>query len=160
MEFLLQVVFSFIGTSCFVVIFNAPTKAIPYCGLVGSIGWTVYYLLMENGTVTEVEATFISAFAIALIAQLLARKFKTPMIIYNVSGIIPLVPGSVAYNTMRNIMELNYNLGIKNGMRAFLISGAIAMGLVFAEVIVQLILRLLNKSKNSMASFTTKRRQK
>ncbi|RUL52053.1 MULTISPECIES: threonine/serine exporter family protein [Lysinibacillus] len=160
MELIIQLIFSFIFTSCFGVIFNAPTKALPYCGLVGSIGWLVYYLLMENG-VTEVQASFLGAFAIAIVAQIFARRFKMPMIIFNVSGIIPLVPGGIAYNTMRNIVELDYNLGIQNGMRAFMISGAIAMGLVFAEVIVQLVMRMFKKGRTSMQSFAkAKRTQK
>lgn len=76
------------------------------------------------------------------------------MIIFSVSGIIPLVPGGIAYSTMRNVMELDYIAGLENGMRAFMISGAIAMGLVFAEVIMQIILRLMRKGRTSIQSFT------
>ncbi|MCP1143414.1 threonine/serine exporter family protein [Lysinibacillus endophyticus] len=161
MEIFLQLLFSFIFTACFGVIFNAPTKAIPYCGLVGSIGWIVYYVLMDYGVTTEVQSSFIGAFIVAIVAQVFARRFKMPMIIFNVSGIIPLVPGGIAYNTMRNIVELDYNLGIQNGMRAFMISGAIAMGLVFAEVIIQLVMRMFNKGKTSMQTYArAKRREK
>lgn len=152
MELIIQLLFSFIFTACFGVIFNAPTKAIPYCGFVGAIGWIIYYVLIEFN-VTEVQASFIGAFVVAIVAQIFARRFKMPMIIFNVSGIIPLVPGGIAYNTMRNIVELDYNMGIQNGMRAFMISGAIAMGLVFAEVIIQLMMRLLKTGRTSMQTF-------
>ncbi|MDM5331938.1 threonine/serine exporter family protein [Ureibacillus composti] len=158
MEYILQIIFSFIFTACFGVIFNAPTKAIPYCGIVGAIGWIVYYLINHIG-VQEVQASFVGAFVVAIVAQIFARRFKMPMIIFNVSGIIPLVPGGIAYNTMRNIMELDYNLGIQNGMRAFMISGAVAMGLVFAEVITQLVMRTFNKGKTSMQSFARAKRR-
>lgn len=160
MELLIQVIFSFIATACFGVIFNAPTRAIPYCGFVGAIGWAVFYLMMQVPSVTEVEASFLGAFVVAIVAQIFARKYKAPMLIFNVSGIIPLVPGGPAYNTMRNLMEQNYSLGIQNGMRAFMISGAIAMGLVFAEVIVQLIMRIFNKGKTSMQSFMKVKRNR
>lgn len=160
MDYLIQAVFSFIATACFGVIFNAPTRGIPICGLVGSIGWTIYYMLMQI-SITEVHATFLGAFVVAILAQVFARKFKMPMIIFNVSGIIPLVPGGIAYNTMRNIVELDYIMGIQNGMRAFMISGAIAMGLVFAEVIVQLVMRMFSKGITSMQSFAgAKKKQK
>jgi uncharacterized membrane protein YjjB (DUF3815 family) len=147
-----QVLISFVATACFGVVFNVPTRAIPICGLVGAIGWAVYYLLMGYG-LDEVRASFIAAFAVSLVAQLLARKFKMPMIIFNVSGIIPLVPGGIAYNTMRNIMEFDYVMGIQNGLRAFMISGAIAMGLVFAEVITQILFKTKNKGKTSIQSY-------
>lgn len=152
MEYVIQMIFSFIATACFGVIFNAPVKAIPYCGIVGSIGWIIYYQLGING-VDEVKASFAGAFVVAILAMALARKFRMPMIIYSVSGIIPLVPGGVAYNTMRNIVELDYALGMQNGMRVFMISGAIAMGLVFAEVIMQILFRMLRKGKTSIQSF-------
>lgn len=147
-----QIVISFIATACFGVIFNVPTKAIPACGLVGAIGWGIYYLLFNYG-LDEVRASFIGAFVVSLVAHFAARKFRMPMIVFSVSGIIPLVPGGVAYNTMRNIMELDYIMGLQNGMRAFMISGAIAMGLVFAEVIMQIILRSMRQGKTSIQSF-------
>ncbi len=158
MELIIQLIFSFIFTACFAVIFNAPTKAIPYCGFVGAIGWIIYYVLIQIN-VTEVQASFIGAFVVAIVAQIFARRFKMPMIIFNVSGIIPLVPGGIAYNTMRNIVELDYNMGIQNGMRAFMISGAIAMGLVFAEVIIQLMMRMFKTSLTSMQSFARAKRR-
>ncbi|KGR79370.1 threonine/serine exporter family protein [Ureibacillus manganicus] len=157
MEYLIHFILSFIATACFGVIFNASVKAIPICGLVGSVGWTVYYTFMQVN-VTEVHATFLASFVIAVVAQFFARWFKTPMIVFYVSGIIPLVPGSIAYNTMRSIVELDYTRGIEFGMRAFMIAGAIAMGLVFAEVIIQLIYRTLNKGKTSMESFAKLKR--
>lgn len=152
MEYLIQLIFSFIFTACFGIIFNAPTKAIAYCGAVGAIGWIIYYMLVEIN-VTEVQASFLGAFVVALVAQIFARRFKMPMIIFNVSGIIPLVPGGIAYNTMRNIVELDYTMGLQNGMRVMMISGAIAMGLVFAEVIVQLVVRMFKFGRTSMQSF-------
>lgn len=159
MDYLTHFILSFIATSCFGVIFNASVKAIPICGLVGSIGWTINYMFIHVNVI-EVHATFLASFIIAIVAQFFARWFKTPMIVFYVAGIIPLVPGSIAYNTMRSIVELDYTRGIEFGMRAFMVAGAIAMGLVFAEVIIQLIYRMLNKGKTSMQSFAKLKRQR
>ncbi|MGN7477009.1 threonine/serine exporter family protein [Solibacillus silvestris] len=148
----IQMIISFIATACFGVIFNAPTKTIPACGLVGAVGWAIYYALVDSG-LDDVRASFLGAFVVSLVAYFFARKFRMPMIIFSVSGIIPLVPGGIAYNTMRNVMELDYIMGLQNGMRAFMISGAIAMGLVFAEVMMQIILRLMSQGKTSIQSF-------
>ena len=152
MDILIQIGLSFIATSCFGVIFNAPIKAIPWCGIVGSVGWTIYHLLSEAG-VYEVHASFVGAFVVAIVAHIYARRFRMPMIVFSVSGIIPLVPGGIAYNAMRNIVEVDYLTGMEYGMRAFLISGAIAMGLVFAEVIMQLMYRSMRKGRTSIQSF-------
>ena len=152
MDILIQIGLSFLATSCFAVIFNAPVKVIPWCGIVGSLGWTIYHLLAQSG-VYEVHATFIGAFVVSIVAHIYARRLRMPMIVFSVAGIIPLVPGSIAYNAMRNIVEVDYLAGLEYGMRAFLISGAIAMGLVFAEVIMQLVYRILRKGRTSMQSF-------
>lgn len=152
MDILIQIGLSFLATSCFGVIFNVPVKVIPWCGIVGSLGWTIYYLLSQAG-IYEVHATFIGAFVIAIVAHIYARRFRMPMIVFSVAGIIPLVPGGIAYNAMRNIVEVDYLTGMEYGMRAFLISGAIAMGLVFAEVIMQLMYRIFRKGRTSIHSF-------
>ncbi len=147
-----QLVISFIATACFGVVFNVPTRAIPACGLVGAVGWIIYYSLVDYG-LDDVRASFIGAFIVSLVAHYCARKFRMPMIVFSVSGIIPLVPGGIAYNTMRNVMELDYIMGLQNGIRAFMISGAIAMGLVFAEVIMQITSRFMRQGKTSIQSF-------
>ena len=152
-EFILQALLSFVATACFGVVFNAPTKVIPYCGLIGSVCWSIYYMLTSWKGIEMIQATFVSAFLVAIIAHLLARTRKLPVIVFSVSGIIPLVPGGTAYNTMRDIVEQDYALGMQNGMLVFMISGAIAMGLVFAEVIMQLLARALYNSRTSMDSF-------
>lgn len=94
MDYLLQALLSFLATACFGVVFNAPTKAIPYCGFVGAVGWMVYYVLFEYG-LEEVQASFLGAFIVAIIAHLFARRYMMPMIVFSVSGIIPLVPGGL-----------------------------------------------------------------
>ena len=152
MDILIQIGLSFIATSCFAIIFNAPIKVIPWCGIVGSLGWTIYNLLSQAG-VYEVHATFIGAFVVSIVAHIYARRLRMPMIVFSVSGIIPLVPGGIAYNAMRNIVEVDYLMGMEYGMRAFLISGAIAMGLVFAEVIIQFMYRIMRKGRTSIQSF-------
>ena len=107
-EFILQALLSFVATACFGVVFNAPTKVIPYCGLIGSVCWSIYYMLTSWKGIEMIQATFVSAFLVAIIAHLLARTRKLPVIVFSVSGIIPLVPGGTAYNTMRDIVEQDY----------------------------------------------------
>ncbi|MGM9945634.1 MAG: threonine/serine exporter family protein [Lysinibacillus sp.] len=157
MDILIQIGLSFIATSCFAVIFNAPIKVIPWCGIVGSLGWTIYKLLSQVG-LYEVHATFVGAFVVSIVAHIYARHLRMPMIVFSVAGIIPLVPGGIAYNAMRNIVEVDYLMGMEYGMRAFLISGAIAMGLVFAEVIMQLMYRIMRIGRTSIGSFVKEKK--
>ncbi|MFJ7668647.1 threonine/serine exporter family protein [Lysinibacillus sp. NPDC097195] len=146
MDIIIQLIVSFFSTAGIAIIFNVPRKTLFHCGFVGVIGWIIYYLLTERG-MDVVDASFFSSFIIAIVAHLYARRFKMPMIIFIVAGIIPLVPGGMAYNAMRNVVEDDYLQGLQYGLKAFLITGAIVMGLVFAEVLMQFVFRAVRLSK-------------
>ncbi|WP_102693209.1 threonine/serine exporter family protein [Rummeliibacillus pycnus] len=154
MDWLIQGMLSFIGTAGFGIIFNAPKKTLFHCGLVGMIGWLIYYAFLQKG-VDAVFATFAGAFLISIVAHILARQFKTPMIVFSVAGIIPLVPGGLAYNAMRTIVENDYAKSIQYSARVFIIAGAIVMGLVFAEVFMQLIFNGIRKRKAKLSKLSS-----
>ncbi|TDL33101.1 threonine/serine exporter [Jeotgalibacillus sp. S-D1] len=137
MSVLVQLVTSFIAAASFGIIFNAPKESLIKCGFVGMLGWTVYYLMEAQG-IDEVPSTVAAAFLIAVVSQVYAKVYKAPIIIYIVAGIIPLVPGGMAYNSMRNFVTNDYNMAITLAAKAFMISGSIAMGIVLSEVINQL----------------------
>lgn len=144
MTILIEGILSFIAAVGFAILFNAPKNALVYSGIAGTTGWTTFKLASIQ-IEDPMLASFLGAFAVAVVAHLFARRFKTPMIIFSVAGIIPLVPGGTAYHAMRKIVESNYTEAIEYASHAFLISGAIAMGLVFAEVLIQFIFSFINK---------------
>ncbi len=146
MDYIVQLILSFFATAGIAIIFNVPRRTLIYCGFVGVVGWMIYFILTEHG-MDIVNASFFSAFIIAIVSHLYARRFKMPMIIFIVGGIIPLVPGGMAYNAMRNVVEDDYIQGLQYGLKAFLITGAIVIGLVFAEVLIQLIFRSVRNGK-------------
>ena len=133
-----QLLTSFISTTAFGILFNVPRKSLIKCGLVGMYGWMVYILLV-NYHYDPVIATLAASFFIAVISQVFSRRYKSPVIIFSIAGIIPLVPGGMAYDAMRRFVENDYNLAINLAARATMISGAIAIGLVFSEVVNQTI---------------------
>ncbi|MDE3837828.1 hypothetical protein C0966_00200 [Bacillus methanolicus] len=145
MVIIAQLVTSFIASVGFGIIFNAPKQSLIKCGLVGMAGWVIYFLMETNGF-DPVAATLAASFFIAVISQVFAKMYKTPIIIFSVAGIIPLVPGGMAYDAMRNFVENDYNTAITLVAKATMISGSIALGLVFSEVINQIIRKSKLKS--------------
>lgn len=138
MTIVAQLATSFIASTAFGVMFNAPKPSLLKGGLVGMTGWIIYFL-MERSGVDAIIATVTASFFIAVISQVFAKLYRTPVIIFSVAGIIPLVPGGLAYDAMRNFVENDYNTAINLAAKAFMISGSIAVGLVFSEVINQII---------------------
>ncbi|WHY87400.1 threonine/serine exporter family protein [Neobacillus novalis] len=141
---LAQLITSFIATGSFGIVFNAPKETLVKCGLIGMGGWLIYYLL-EGYTKNAVLATLAATVFIAVLSQELAKFYKTPVIIFSVAGIIPLVPGGLAYDAMRNFVENDYNTAIGLAAKVLMIAGSIAFGLVFSEVINQMIRKLSRK---------------
>jgi len=124
---------SFFATLSFGLIFNVPKKSLFQVGIVGMLGWVMYSWLIHNYYVDLVFSTLISTFAVGVISQLLARLYKIPVTVYSVAGIIPLVPGGLAYDTMRHFVENDYSTALGLLTKTFMLSGAIAFGLVLSS---------------------------
>ncbi|MTW87592.1 hypothetical protein F3157_18405 [Virgibacillus dakarensis] len=138
MTIIAQLFTSFIAASGFGILFNAPRKALIQCGLVGMLGWILYFLLVQQG-MDVVPATVLAAVLVGALSQICAKLYKTPIIIFIVSGIIPLVPGGSAYDAMRHFVENDYYTAVQLSAKVMLLSGGIAIGLMFSEVVNQLI---------------------
>lgn len=141
-----HLVTSFIASAAFGVLFNAPKKSLLKCGFVGMVGWFIYISLVGR-EFDAVVASLIAAFSIAVVSQIFAKIYRTPIIIFSVAGIIPLVPGGLAYDAMRNFVGNDYNMAVQLAAKALMISGAIAVGLVISEVLNQIIRRIGVKKK-------------
>ena len=137
MAILSQAITSFLATAAFGILFNAPKESLIKCGLIGMGGWLIYFLLVEYSQ-DPIVATLAATIFIAVLSQEMAKIYKMPVIIFSVAGIIPLVPGGLAYDAMRNIVENNYNDAIALAAKVLMLSGSIAFGLVFSEVINQI----------------------
>ncbi|PFO08950.1 hypothetical protein COJ85_02275 [Bacillus sp. AFS076308] len=141
MDILSQAITSFLATAAFGILFNAPKESLIKCGLIGMGGWLIYFLL-EGYNHDPIVATLAATIFIAVLSQEMAKLYKMPVIIFSVAGIIPLVPGGLAYDAMRNIVENNYNDAIALAARVLMLAGSIAFGLVFSEVINQIVKKI------------------
>ncbi len=96
----------------FCVIFDAPRKLYLSCGFVGTCGWMVYTLFFNGFNVHTIYSSFFGSLALGLLSHYMARKQKEPAIIFMVMGIIPLVPGGLAYDATKNLVLLNFSTAI------------------------------------------------
>ncbi|NLP45054.1 MAG: threonine/serine exporter, partial [Peptococcaceae bacterium] len=119
---------SFFATMGFGVLFNVPRRSLIAIGCVGMLGWTVYVTLSKNLNINIIPATLLAAFCVATISQILARYYKMPVTVFSISGVIPLVPGGMAYETIRRFIENDYTEGVRLGTITLLLAGSIAFG--------------------------------
>ncbi|GEQ04466.1 threonine/serine exporter family protein [Staphylococcus gallinarum] len=138
---LLQFVISYLATMLFSIIFNAPRRLLLACGFVGAMGWFIYKLTVDLD-LGKVMASFLGSFILALMSHVMSRRYKRPVIIFIVPGIIPLVPGGLAYEATRFLVSNQYTHAVNTFLEVTLISGAIAFGILCAEIIYYLYTRI------------------
>ena len=127
MPLYLHFLFSFFATIGFAVFLNSPKSILIHSGLVGGIGWVIFYYLV-NLTSNDILANFIASLFVSYISEVLARKLKQPAIVFLIPGIIPLVPGLGMYNTMLYLIQRDYINGIAKGVDVLFVAGAISLG--------------------------------
>lgn len=133
---LVQALSSFIVSIGFAILFDAPKKSLIHCGFAGMVGWIIYFSATRDGVET-VLASFLASFFIALISHIFAIRYKAPVIIFTVGGIMPLVPGGTAYDAMKHFVLNQYGLALELSAQVLLVAGAIALGIIFSEVVNQ-----------------------
>ena len=124
-------VFAMLSTMAFGIIFQAPRRSLPLCGLVGAVGWLVYIYLRNGAELDSFSANLAAALAVALLSELAARLFKGPVTVFVIPGIFPIVPGLAMYNGMTKIIEKQYDLGMSLLLQACMDASAIALGIMF-----------------------------
>ena len=147
MLYAVQFILSFFASAGFGILFNAPRRTIFAGGLSGAFGWLVYFIATQFD-VQAVIASFFGAIMLTALSIISSRYLRAPIIIFITCGIIPLVPGGMAYNAMRSVVLQNYDMALAYGFQVALVSMAIAMGIISTEMIDSLFQTLKREIKN------------
>lgn len=141
-----QIILAFFGSIFPTILFNIDRKKIIWAGFCGAIGWATYLIVYKYMS-SSVMAYFAGAFIVGIYSEFMARKLKTPAIVFSIPGIFPLVPGITAYYTVSFIVEHNYTAASSSGMQTIAAGGAIAFGIMLSSTSYRFMSKLI-KSKN------------
>ncbi|WP_392450230.1 threonine/serine exporter family protein [Staphylococcus massiliensis] len=139
MSILIVIVLSFIASLSFIFIFNAPKRLAIPSGLAGCCGFLVSYILDTYFHWDPMYAKFVAGLTLGIISQILVRFYKTPVINFLVTGIIPLVPGAILSKATEKLFSLDFAQAINTFIHGMLIAGAIALGLIIANTIARVL---------------------
>ena len=129
---LIQGLSAFFATAAFSIIFYLPKKYLIQAGMTGSAGWFVYLIslkLLED----KVLATLIATLFVALASHILARIYKTPVTMFLIPGVIPMVPGAGMYQIVQSIVDNNVDRTAVYFFETLQIAGAIALGIFIID---------------------------
>lgn len=116
------------GTLSFAILFACPRRLLPYCALVGGVGWLVYELAVLLGA-DSTTASLLAVIPLTLLARIFAVALKTPVTIFLLTGIFPLVPGAGIYYAAYYFIQGSNELALANGISTFKIAVALAVGI-------------------------------
>ncbi|MEI5995371.1 threonine/serine exporter family protein [Candidatus Enterococcus mansonii] len=133
LNILVQFSFSFLASAAYAILTNVPKRSLIACGLSGASGWMIYWLSIQFGG-NAALGSLLGALSVAAVSFIFSRSLKLPVTIFNIPGMVPLVPGGLAYQAVRNLVIGQYETAIYSSVQAIMIAGAIALGLVISEV--------------------------
>lgn len=148
MIYLKHFLYGFFASASFAFLYQTPKKAIYINGVIGGIGWIIYYFLNLSSTHIFMAALYASL-AIGLLSILSAKIFKFVSMTFYVPAIIPIVPGSGMYYTMYYLILQDQEQFAKYATDTAVIAIAIAVGVFFSITFVTLISDLYKKYKNN-----------
>lgn len=126
---IVQIVAAFFATIFFAVFFNVSRYELIFCGLNGAFGWLVYLVIFQY-TESTIVSSFIAALLISIISHILARLRKNPVTVFQISGIIPLVPGIGMYRIIYFMVIKEYENAIEYFFQTLQVAGSIAMAMI------------------------------
>ena len=138
MELLVRLITSAAGSCAFAMIFKTHRRHLALISLSGLITYFIYYTVSFFGGGFFV-ASFASTVFAAAFGELCARTCHAPAMIYNLTGLIPIVPGGEAYYTMRYLLEKDMpqatvRLGATIGVALGIAGGIVLVSLVVGVV--------------------------
>ncbi|WP_346878568.1 threonine/serine exporter family protein [Clostridium sp. UBA7791] len=137
----LQVIYAFIVSLGFGVLFNVRDKNLFFAALGGAVGWFFYSLTM-NLSGSSILAMLIASISISIYAEIFSRVLKNPVTLFLVCSLIPLVPGSGMYYTVFEAVEGNVFGSLNNGIETLSLAGVIAVGIILVSTLSRLMQKL------------------
>jgi uncharacterized membrane protein YjjP (DUF1212 family) len=117
----------------FAVIFSVPRRYIGAAVASGAIG----YIATALGTryLPGHVAAFAAALAISVFANALARVTNRPAQLFQLPGMMLLVPGSFGFLSLDDFLRGDFLNGAAKGFQMLLIAGALVTGVLLANVV-------------------------
>ncbi len=141
---LMQFLWSFLSIVGFCVRVNLKGRRILYISFGAGMAWALYLVLLYF-TESLLFSVFISIILVSVYSEIVARLCRTPVSVFITCVIIPLVPGSNLFYSMRAYVAGDMALASVEITKVLMIAGVIAMAVAVVSSVTNLVLRLINR---------------
>ena len=136
---IIQFLVSLAATLSFAVLFSAEKKQLFFCGLTGAL------LICLQYHTDNAIANLIATFALTLVARILSAVRRTPVTVFLLTGIFPLVPGAGIYYTSYYFIMGDMSRFSQYGISTVKVAGSIVLGIIFGFALPQSLFNGLSK---------------
>nr|WP_040852054.1 threonine/serine exporter family protein [Planococcus antarcticus] len=117
------------ASACFFILFGGSWFNLPFPFIIGGIGFIIVETILTE-TRVKIFAEFIGAFVVGILASIAVYTgFATNLDTLIIGSIMPLVPGLLITNAVRELMAGYFVSGLSKGAEAFLTAFAIGAGI-------------------------------
>jgi uncharacterized membrane protein YjjB (DUF3815 family) len=142
-----QSLWAAIAAAGFAILFNVPPRMLGVCSLTGGLAF-----LARSGVVGvrlgSLElASLCAAALVSLLSLAWGRRFRAPALVFVIPAVIPLVPGALAFRTVKDLLILTAQSRhqdaallasvITNGFKVILVTSALALGLALPSIVLR-----------------------
>ncbi|RNF40109.1 threonine/serine exporter family protein [Planococcus salinus] len=125
----LQVLAAGVASACFLILMGGTWADLPFAFVIGGLGFLIVETVLIK-TRVKFFAEFIGALAIGTLALLVVNSgFGTNPDTIIIGSVMPLVPGLLITNAVRDLMAGHFVSGLSMGAEAFLTAFAIGAGI-------------------------------
>jgi uncharacterized membrane protein YjjP (DUF1212 family) len=117
----------------FLVLLKAAPREAPWLVLTGVIAF--YASRLGAYIVGDQLGSFVGAFAVGVASNILARELDRPSQIFQVPGILLLVPGSVGVRSLAALMDREVVSGVETAFTMLVIAVSIVVGMLMSNVV-------------------------
>jgi len=136
---ILNSVYAMLSTLSFGILFNIRGKNLIFASIGGGVGWLFLLVLQQKFKLSPNFSLFAASIIIGIYSEIMARIFKSPVTIFAVCAIIPMVPGNGMYYTLYESVNGNVAKALSTGIQTLASAGVIATGIVLVSSVAKII---------------------
>ena len=141
----IQMIAAFLGTAGFAVLFGVPRDQYMPVGLCGLAGWAVYLLMIRAAGASVIESTFVATLAVVLVSRFMAVRRCCPVIVFQICGVFPLIPGAGIFWTAYWVVVKELGTAVTTGFTALGVTIAIVLGIIFVTSLPGRLFKIVQK---------------
>ena len=134
-EFIIQLLMAAVSTVGFGILFRLRVRYLPIVFVVGGGCYAIYYLFATVLRLDVFVAALMATIFVTAISEVLARAKRSPSVIFILTSLIPIVPGSNLFYMMRGLILKDMQMALSHGSAALKISLGVAGGIIAISVV-------------------------